>query len=67
MVRQTPDRSRHIPSCRISPSSVLGDLEAFAYPIDHEGRQTISVKNPLNDELSSLRTSLVPGLLRSLR
>ena len=44
-----------------------GDLEAFAYPADHEGRQTISVKNPLNDELSSLRTSLLPGLLRSLR
>lgn len=44
-----------------------GDLEAFAYPADHEGRQTISVKNPLNDELSSLRTSLVPGLLRSLK
>jgi phenylalanyl-tRNA synthetase beta chain len=44
-----------------------GDLDAFAYPVGHEGRQTISVKNPLNDELSSLRTSLVPGLLRSLR
>ena len=44
-----------------------GDLEAFAYPSDHEGRQTISVKNPLNDELSSMRTSLVPGLLRSLK
>ncbi len=44
-----------------------GDLEAFAYPAEHEGRQTIPVKNPLNDELSSLRTSLVPGLLRSLR
>ena len=45
----------------------LGDLEAFAYPLDHEDRQTIAVKNPLNDELASLRTSLVPGLLRSLR
>jgi phenylalanyl-tRNA synthetase beta chain len=44
-----------------------GDLDAFAYPADHEGRRTIAVKNPLNDELSSLRTSLVPGLLRSLR
>ena len=43
-----------------------GDLDAFAYPPDHEGRQTISVKNPLNDELSSLRTALLPGLLRSL-
>jgi phenylalanyl-tRNA synthetase beta chain len=44
-----------------------GDLEAFAYPLNHEGRQAIAVKNPLNDELSSLRTSLVPGVLRSLR
>ncbi|MGQ0847821.1 MAG: phenylalanine--tRNA ligase subunit beta, partial [Actinomycetota bacterium] len=44
-----------------------GDLEAFAYPSDHEGRDVIEVKNPLNDELASLRTSLVPGLLRSLR
>ncbi len=26
--------------------SRTGDLEAFAYPVDHEGRQTISVKNP---------------------
>ena len=45
----------------------LGDLEAFAYPLDHEDRRAISVKNPLNDELASLRTSMVPGLLRSLR
>jgi phenylalanyl-tRNA synthetase beta chain len=42
-----------------------GDLDAFGYPADHEARQTIDVKNPLNDELASLRTSLLPGLLRS--
>jgi phenylalanyl-tRNA synthetase beta chain len=43
------------------------DLDSFAYPVDHEARNTIRVRNPLNDELASLRTSLLPGLLRSLR
>jgi phenylalanyl-tRNA synthetase beta chain len=43
------------------------DLDSFAYPADHEARSTIIVRNPLNDELASLRTSLLPGLLRSLR
>jgi phenylalanyl-tRNA synthetase beta chain len=49
--------------------SFLGpeDLDSFAYPADHEARATIRVRNPLNDELASLRTSLLPGLLRSLR
>ncbi len=49
--------------------SFLGpeDLDSFAYPSDHEARATIRVRNPLNDEFSSLRTSLLPGLLRSLR
>ena len=49
--------------------SFLGpeDLDSFAYPTDHEARATIKVRNPLNDELASLRTSLLPGLLRSLR
>ncbi|HSL26086.1 MAG TPA: phenylalanine--tRNA ligase subunit beta [Acidimicrobiia bacterium] len=45
----------------------VGDLDLFAYPAGHEARATIKVKNPLNDELASLRTSLLPGLLRSLR
>jgi phenylalanyl-tRNA synthetase beta chain len=43
------------------------DLDSFAYPADHEARSTIRIRNPLNDELASLRTSLLPGLLRSLR
>jgi phenylalanyl-tRNA synthetase beta chain len=49
--------------------SFLGpeDLDSFAYPAGHEARATIRVANPLNEELSSLRTSLLPGLLRSLR
>jgi phenylalanyl-tRNA synthetase beta chain len=48
--------------------SFLGpqDLEAMAYPTGHEGRMVVRVTNPLNEELASLRTSLLPGLLRSL-
>jgi phenylalanyl-tRNA synthetase beta chain len=45
----------------------VDDLDSFAYPADHEGRMTIAVKNPLNDELAVLRTSLLPSLLRTLR
>ncbi len=45
----------------------LDDLDAFAYPPDHEARMVVKVKNPLRQEESSLRTSLLPGLLRSLR
>ncbi|HKX73923.1 MAG TPA: phenylalanine--tRNA ligase subunit beta [Acidimicrobiia bacterium] len=49
--------------------SFLGveDLDSFAYPHEHEARLTVRVSNPLNDELASLRTSLLPGLLRSAR
>ena len=49
--------------------SFLGpeDLDSFAYPPDHEARATVKVSNPLNDEFGSLRTSLLPGLLRSVR
>jgi phenylalanyl-tRNA synthetase beta chain len=43
------------------------DLDAFAYPQDHEARLTVRVSNPLNEELATLRTSLLPGLLRTLR
>jgi phenylalanyl-tRNA synthetase beta chain len=45
----------------------VGDLDHFAYPDGHEARAAINVKNPLNEELASLRTSLLPGLLRSIR
>jgi phenylalanyl-tRNA synthetase beta chain len=47
--------------------SGIEDLEAFAYPPEHESRKTIRVSNPLNEELATLRTSLLPGLLRTLR
>ncbi|MGH8925738.1 MAG: phenylalanine--tRNA ligase subunit beta [Acidimicrobiia bacterium] len=43
------------------------DLDAFGYPQDHEARQTVRVSNPLNEELAALRTSLLPGLLRTVR
>jgi phenylalanyl-tRNA synthetase beta chain len=43
------------------------DLAAADYPEDHEARSTIRIRNPLNEELSTLRTSLLPGLLRSAR
>ncbi|HKZ21048.1 MAG TPA: phenylalanine--tRNA ligase subunit beta [Acidimicrobiia bacterium] len=43
------------------------DLAAFAYPADHQARLTVRVSNPLNEELATLRTSLLPGLLRTLR
>ncbi|MGH8959272.1 MAG: phenylalanine--tRNA ligase subunit beta [Acidimicrobiia bacterium] len=42
------------------------DLDAFAYPENHEARRVVRVSNPLNEELATLRTSLLPGLLRTL-
>ncbi len=44
-----------------------GDLEAFGYPAGHEGRAVVTVKNPLREEESRLRTSLLPSLLSSAR
>jgi phenylalanyl-tRNA synthetase beta chain len=43
------------------------DLDAFAYPADHEARAVVTVLNPLREEESKLRTSLLPALLSSLR
>jgi phenylalanyl-tRNA synthetase beta chain len=47
----------------INPS----DLDAFAYPTDHEARTVVRVKNPLREEESILRSGLLPGLVRALR
>ena len=44
-----------------------GDLEAMRYPLEHGHRRTIAVRNPLREEEGLLRTSLLPGLLRSAR
>lgn len=43
------------------------DLDAFAYPADHDGRAVVRVVNPLRDEESAMRTAVLPGLLRSIR
>lgn len=43
------------------------DLEDFGYPRDHPARQVVRVRNPLRDEESALRSSLLPGLVRGLR
>jgi phenylalanyl-tRNA synthetase beta chain len=43
------------------------DLDAFAYPADHEARTVVRVKNPLREEESVLRSGLLPGLVRALR
>ena len=43
------------------------ELEAFSPPAGHELRQTVAIKNPLSEEESVLRPSLLPGLMRVLR
>jgi phenylalanyl-tRNA synthetase beta chain len=45
----------------------VDDLDAFAFPPDHPARAFVTVTNPLREEESKLRTSLLPALLRSLR
>ena len=43
------------------------DVDLLGYPGDHPARATIRVTNPLNEELETLRSTLLPGLLRALR
>jgi len=43
------------------------DLDALGLPPDDPRRQTVALVNPLSQEESRLRTSLLPGLLRALR
>ncbi len=43
------------------------DLDVLAVPSDHEARSVVRVRNPLRDEEGVLRTTLLPGLLGSLR
>lgn len=45
----------------------LEDLDSLGLPAGDERRLTIRVKNPLREEESALRTSLLPGLLRAAR
>lgn len=41
------------------------DLDRLGYPADHEARMVVRVINPLREEESLLRTTLLPGLLRN--
>ena len=41
------------------------DLDLLRLPVDDPGRDAISVSNPLREEESLLRTTLLPGLLRA--
>ena len=43
------------------------DLDALGYDADHDARRVVIVKNPLREEEAILRTTLLPGLLRSAR
>ncbi|MDQ3765906.1 MAG: phenylalanine--tRNA ligase subunit beta [Actinomycetota bacterium] len=41
------------------------DLDALGLPADHPARKMVEVANPMSDEERHLRTTLLPGLLRS--
>jgi phenylalanyl-tRNA synthetase beta chain len=43
------------------------DLDALGIPATDPARRVVTVKNPLRDEESKLRTTLVPGLLHAAR
>jgi phenylalanyl-tRNA synthetase beta chain len=43
------------------------DLDLIGYPADDPARHLVRVRNPLREEEGALRTTLLPGLLASLR
>jgi phenylalanyl-tRNA synthetase beta chain len=43
------------------------DLDILGYARDHAARRVVVVRNPLREEESILRTTLLPGLLRTAR
>jgi phenylalanyl-tRNA synthetase beta chain len=45
----------------------LAELDAFGLPDDDARRQLVRLANPLSDEQPYLRTTLLPGLLATLR
>lgn len=45
----------------------VDDLDVLAAPAEHASRRVIRVRNPLREEEGVLRTTLLPGLLGSLR
>ena len=44
-----------------------GDLDDLMVPADHPWRNQIMIRNPLSEEFSVLRTTLLPGLLQTAR
>lgn len=45
----------------------IEDLDALAIPMDHAARRVVRVRNPLREEEGVLRTTMLPGLLGTLR
>jgi phenylalanyl-tRNA synthetase beta chain len=43
------------------------DLDRLGLPEDHPARTVVTIENPMAEDDRTLRTSLLPGLLRSLR
>lgn len=42
------------------------DLDALSVPDDHPGRRMVALTHPMSEQEDKLRTSLLPGLLRSV-
>jgi phenylalanyl-tRNA synthetase beta chain len=42
------------------------DLDALGLPPDHAARRTVTLANPMSEDENVLRTTLLPGLLRSV-
>ena len=45
----------------------IEDLDVLGIPSDHEARGVVRVRNPLREEEGVLRTTMLPGLLGTLR
>ena len=43
-----------------------GEIDALGLDADHPARRIVRLANPMSDEEPALRTSLIPGLLRSV-
>lgn len=49
-----------------SSFSSPADLDALGYEEDHPGRYMVELENPMLDHEPALRTTLIPGLMRSV-
>ncbi|MDQ3953924.1 MAG: phenylalanine--tRNA ligase subunit beta [Actinomycetota bacterium] len=43
-----------------------GDLDALGLPADHAARRVVAIANPMTEDETGLRTTLLPGVLRSV-